>query len=84
MRGALFRRSTRRLRAPGLRRNPVLAGGLAALAALLICWPFVRDPPLGLRDAYVHLFAVWSVVILVSVWLSRGLADDERGTVRRE
>lgn len=62
----------------------MLAGGLAALTALLICWPFVRDPPLGLRDAYVHLFAVWSVVILVSVWLSRGLADDERGTVRRE
>lgn len=84
MRGALIQRSTRRSRVRGLRRNPVLAGGLTVLTALLICWPFVRDPPLGLRDAYVHLFAVWSVVILVSVWLSRGLADDERGTVRRE
>ncbi len=84
MRGALFQRSTRRTRLPGLRRNPVLAGGLAVVTALLICWPFVREPPLGLRDAYIHLFAVWSVVILLSVWLSRGLADDERGTARRE
>jgi hypothetical protein len=65
-----------------LRRNPVLAGGLSALAVLLLCWPFVREPPLGLRDAYLHLFAAWTGLILISWWVSRGLTASGAGPDR--
>ncbi len=63
--------------AGGLRRKPVLAGGLAAFVVLLLCWPFVREPPLGLRETYLHLFGSWCAAILLSWWLSRGLASNE-------
>jgi hypothetical protein len=64
-----------------LRRKPVLAGGLCALIVLLLCWPFVREPPLGLQEIYLHLVGTWCAAILLSWWLSRGLAPgrDERG-----
>jgi hypothetical protein len=66
-----------------LRRNPMLAGGVSVLVLLLLCWPFVRDPPLGLRDTYVHLFGAWVAVILFACWLSRGLGSSATGPERR-
>jgi hypothetical protein len=58
-------------------RNPAVAGGLAALAVLLFCWPFVCSPPLDLRRTFIHLFAAWACVILLLWRTSRGL---ERGS----
>ncbi len=60
-------------RAGPLRHTPVLAAALSVTAVLLLCWPFVRDPPLDLRDAYLHLFGAWAALIAVAWWLSRGV-----------
>lgn len=79
MHGATRERSTHRLR-----RNPILAIGTIVLIVLLLCWPFVREPPLDLRETYIHLFGAWSTAILVSWWWSRGLAQSERSDVGRE
>ncbi len=63
-------------------RHPAFAGTLAALAALLFCWPFVHVPPLDLWPAYLHLFGSWAVVILTLWWMSRclgGETEDQGG-----
>lgn len=61
-------------RAGRLRRNPVLGAGLGILVVLVLAWPFVREPPLGLLETYLCLFATWAGAILLSAWLSRGVA----------
>ena len=66
-----------------LRRNPVLASGMMILLLLAICWPFVRQPALDLRETYFHLFGLWSALIALSWWLSRGLARGDEEEARR-
>ena len=63
------------LRTRGTWRNPAVAGGLAVVAVLLFCWPFVRAPRLDLRETFLHLFAAWGVVILLLWRTSRRLGS---------
>jgi hypothetical protein len=46
---------------------------LVALATLIFCWPFVRTPPLGLLETYLHLLAAWAVVVAATLATARSL-----------
>jgi len=57
---------------------------MVVVVVLLLCWPFVCDPPLDLRDTYFHLFGAWSAAIVLSWWLSRGIVDAQQSSDARE
>lgn len=46
----------------------IVVGGL-----LLLTWPFVRTPLLGLGGSYAHLLGAWAAVIVALAVLSRAL-----------
>jgi hypothetical protein len=58
--GAGIARRARRVLA-----DDVFAAAVALLALLLLCWPFVRTPPLDDASALGFVFAVWGAFIAV-------------------
>ncbi len=60
------------------RRAPVLAGVLSVVALLLLAWPLAREPRLDLVSASVHVFTVWTLIIVALWWISRRLTRDGR------
>jgi hypothetical protein len=43
--------------------RPAAAVLLAVVALLVLTWPFVRSPPLGLAASYVHLLVAWALLV---------------------
>ena len=69
--------------APRARSGRLLAafGGSAApsavcaLALLLFCWPFVRQPALPIGAACAHLLGSWAVIVAALALLARARAS---------
>ncbi len=71
-------RQARRVLGDGL-----FAGAIAAVAFLLLCWPFVRTPPPDAAAALAYLFGIWAAFIAVLVAMmaaSRGSASRREKT----
>jgi hypothetical protein len=57
---------------PGL-SGRAWSAALVALGVLLFTWPFVRTPPLGLVDSYLHLLGAWAALIAATAATARAL-----------
>ncbi len=55
------------------RRQRVWAASILVAGILLFAWPFVRTPPLGLGQTYLHLLGAWALVIAALAAMSRSL-----------
>ncbi len=64
------------------RERQLRAGAWALLIAvsglLLLSWPFVRTPPLGIGASYVHLLGAWCAIVVALALLSRRLGRGAR------
>lgn len=76
------RRQGRRDGAPPSRLRAA-AVTLTVAGALVLTWPLVRSPRLGVVEAFLHVLAAWAALILALGLLSRALAErtggDDRG-----
>ncbi len=66
------------------RRQRVWAASILVVGLLLFTWPFVRTPPLGLGQTYVHLLWSWALVIAGLAAMARSLAGGRDGGDRRD
>jgi hypothetical protein len=64
-------RLSRSMRTRRARLTPALALALAVTALLLFAWPLARQPPLHLLPAFLHVLAVWAVIVVALWWVSR-------------
>jgi hypothetical protein len=65
----------RRLRGDGL-----FAGALALFAFLLLCWPFVRTPPMDAGHALVFVLVGWAgFIVAVAALMAGGARRRRRG-----
>lgn len=71
-------------RSPGTRwrRQRVWAACVFVVGLLLFTWPYVRTPPLGIGQTYVHLLWSWAFVIAGLAGMARSLAGPHGGERR--
>jgi hypothetical protein len=62
-------------------RRAAWAWSLVALGLLLITWPFLRTPLLGIGPSYGHVLGAWALIVVALALLSRAIGRDrgERG-----
>ncbi len=68
-----------RWRARRVLGDGLFTGALALVALLLLCWPFVRTPPLDAAAALGWSFAIWAGLIAA---LAASMAARVRGPGR--
>ncbi len=73
------RRATAGRRLRRVLGDGLFAGGLAVVASLLLCWPFLRTPQLDASAALVYVFGVWAAFIVVLAAMMRARPGAPRG-----
>jgi hypothetical protein len=54
-------------------RAPLFGAALAIVGFLLLLWPFVSSPAIGIGAAYLFMFGTWISVIVVLAAMARAL-----------
>jgi hypothetical protein len=55
------------------RRLQPWAASIVALGLLLLAWPFLRTPLLGIGLSYAHLLGAWALIIGALALLARAI-----------
>jgi hypothetical protein len=54
-------------------RAPLFGGALAIVGFLVLLWPFVSSPAIGIGEAYLFMFGAWASVIVLLAAMARAL-----------
>jgi hypothetical protein len=61
-----------------LARDPLFGGAIAIFAALVLCWPLVSSPSIGVAAAGVYFYGAWAALIALLVGIARALRPASR------
>jgi len=61
-------------------RAPLFGGAVAVLGFLVLLWPLVSSPPMGVAAAQLFIFGAWASLIAMLAAIARAT----RSTVPRE
>jgi len=76
-------RAPLRWRARRVLGDGLFTGALALVAFLLLCWPFVRTPPLDAAAALGWSFAIWAgLIAALAASMAARVRDPGRGRER--